>query len=82
MEKINRIIIEIPIALIRIYQILVSPLLGQNCRFTPSCSQYSIESLRQHGLVHGLYLSIKRITSCRPGGRHGFDPVPRDGFKK
>ena len=82
MEKINRIIIEIPVALIRIYQFLVSPLLGQNCRFTPSCSQYTIESLRQHGIVYGLYLSIKRITSCRPGGRQGHDPVPRNGFKK
>ena len=82
MEKINRIIIEIPVTLIRIYQLLVSPLLGQNCRFTPSCSQYSIESLRQHGIMYGLYLSIRRITSCRPGGRQGFDPVPRNGSKK
>jgi putative membrane protein insertion efficiency factor len=82
MEKINRIIIEIPVTLIRIYQFLVSPILGQNCRFTPTCSQYSIESLRQHGIVHGLYLSIRRIISCRPGGRHGFDPVPKDGYKK
>ena len=82
MEKINRIIIEIPVTLIRIYQFLVSPLIGQNCRFTPTCSQYSIESLRLHGIVYGLYLSIKRITSCRLGGRHGFDPVPRNGSRK
>ena len=82
MEKINRIIIEIPVTLIRIYQFLVSPLLGQNCRFTPSCSQYSIESFRQHGFIYGLYLSIKRIISCRPGGREGFDPVPRNGSRK
>ena len=82
MEKINRIIIEIPVTLIRIYQFLVSPLLGQNCRFTPSCSQYTIDSLRQHGIMYGLYLSIRRITSCRPGGRQGFDPVPRNGSKK
>ena len=82
MEKINRIIIEIPVTLIRIYQFLVSPILGQNCRFTPTCSQYSIESLRQHGIVRGLYLSIRRIISCRPGGSHGFDPVPKDGSKK
>ena len=82
MEKINRIIIEIPVALIRIYQFLVSPLLAQNCRFTPSCSQYSIESLRQHGIVYGLYLSIRRIISCRPGGRQGYDPVPRNGSEK
>ena len=82
MEKINRIIIEIPVTLIRIYQFLVSPLLGQNCRFTPSCSQYTIDSLRQHGIMYGLYLSIKRIISCRPGGRDGHDPVPRNGSKK
>ena len=76
MEKINRIIIEIPVTLIRIYQFLVSPLLGQNCRFTPSCSQYSIESLRQHGIMYGLYLSIKRIGKCHPWGGHGYDPLP------
>ena len=63
MEKINRIIIEIPVTLIRIYQFLVSPLIGQNCRFTPTCSQYSIESLRQHGIVYGLYLPQPRALT-------------------
>jgi len=82
MEKINKLIIEIPITLIKLYKFLVSPLLGQNCRYVPSCSQYSIESLRQHGVIYGLYLTVKRIVSCRPGGGQGYDPVPKNGHRK
>jgi len=82
MEKINKIFILIPIMLIKLYRLLVSPLLGANCRYTPTCSEYSIESLRKHGLLRGLYLSFKRVISCRPGGGHGYDPVPRDISKQ
>ena len=77
MEKINRIIIEIPVTLIRIYQFLVSPILGQNCRFTPTCSQYSIDVLRLHGIISGSYLILKRIIRCNPWGGDGRDPVPK-----
>ena len=81
MEKINKLFIVIPIMLIKLYRNLVSPLLGPSCRFTPTCSEYSIEALRRYGLVKGLYFSLKRKISCRPGGRHGFDPVPKDTQK-
>ena len=82
MEKINKIFIIIPIMLIQLYRLVVSPLLGANCRFTPTCSEYAITSLREHGLVKGVYLSFKRIISCRPGGSHGYDPVPTKDSSK
>ena len=64
------------IALVRAYQILLSPLLGSNCRFHPTCSAYSIEALRVHGAWRGLALSVKRISKCHPWGESGYDPVP------
>jgi uncharacterized protein len=64
------------IGLIKIYQYSISPLLGPSCRYEPSCSQYSIEALKKHGIIKGMYLSIKRIGSCHPWGGHGHDPVP------
>lgn len=62
--------------LIRIYQWGISPLLGNKCRYTPTCSQYGVEALQKHGLFKGGYLTIKRILSCNPWGGHGHDPVP------
>jgi putative membrane protein insertion efficiency factor len=64
------------VILIRIYQTLVSPLLPATCRFHPTCSQYSIEALKKHGLLKGSFLAIKRISKCHPWGGHGNDPVP------
>ncbi|HAS35254.1 MAG TPA: membrane protein insertion efficiency factor YidD [Flavobacteriales bacterium] len=64
------------IALVRIYQFGISPFLGANCRYHPTCSQYSVEALREHGVLKGLWLSIKRILSCHPWGGSGYDPVP------
>jgi putative membrane protein insertion efficiency factor len=64
------------IALVRLYQILISPLLGSNCRFTPTCSAYSIEALQKHGAWKGGWLAIKRISRCHPWGGDGYDPVP------
>lgn len=70
-------ILSLPfILLIRIYQYMISPLMGPKCRFTPTCSQYAAEALRKHGLIKGSWLSLKRISRCRPGGGHGYDPVP------
>lgn len=63
--------------LIRFYQLAISPWLGSNCRFTPTCSSYMLESLRTHGLIKGLYLGIIRIIRCNPWGGSGFDPVPK-----
>ena len=62
--------------LIRGYQLIISPLLGSNCRFIPTCSEYAVESLRSHGLLKGSYLTIKRIGKCHPWGGHGYDPIP------
>lgn len=64
------------ILIIKIYQILLSPILPDSCRFTPTCSQYSIDALKKYGLIKGLYLSIKRIIRCNPWGGSGYDPVP------
>ncbi len=66
---------------IKFYKYLISPLLGQNCRFLPSCSEYAEESLRTHGLAKGLSLTFKRISKCHPikflGGSSGLDLVPK-----
>jgi hypothetical protein len=61
---------------IRAYQLLVSPLLGANCRFTPTCSHYALEALREHGVWRGLGLAAWRILRCNPFGGSGYDPVP------
>ena len=66
------------IFLIKGYQYIVSPMLGANCRFTPSCSQYAIDALSEHGLIAGLWLSIKRILRCHPWCSGGYDPVPKN----
>ena len=68
------------IFLIKIYQYSISPLIGANCRFTPTCSNYSIEAIKIHGFIKGIYLSMKRIISCHPWGGHGYDPVPKKTF--
>ena len=65
------------IIIIRLYQLLISPILGQNCRFLPTCSEYSIKALKEHGLFRGSILSVKRISKCHPWGSQGFDPVPK-----
>ena len=72
------IFIYVLIKLIKIYQFLVSPLLGNSCRYLPTCSEYCIESLKTHGFFKGLFLSIKRILSCHPWGQGGFDPVKKE----
>ncbi|MCL4694389.1 MAG: membrane protein insertion efficiency factor YidD [Candidatus Hydrogenedentes bacterium] len=64
------------IALIRLYQITLSPFLGQNCRFTPSCSRYAIEAIEKHGALKGLGYAIWRILRCQPFCQGGHDPVP------
>jgi len=61
---------------IRFYQIAISPYTPASCRFSPTCSQYSIEALETHGLFQGGWLAIKRISKCHPWGSSGYDPVP------
>ncbi len=65
------------IKFIKIYQFLLSPLLGQSCRHYPTCSNYSIEALKTYGLFKGLLLSIKRIFSCHPWAEGGYDPIKK-----
>ena len=77
---------DIFIKLIKCYRYLISPLLGQSCRYLPTCSEYSIEALKTYGLFKGLFLSTKRILSCHPvkflGGGEGFDPVKKKMSEK
>jgi putative membrane protein insertion efficiency factor len=62
---------------IKLYQITLSPMLGANCRFTPSCSQYMVDAIEEWGPVKGIGMGLKRITRCHPWGGHGHDPVPK-----
>ena len=69
------------IKIIKIYQLMISPYLGNNCRYLPSCSEYVIDCLNEYGLIKGSIAGIKRIASCHPikflGGGEGFDPVKK-----
>ncbi len=62
--------------LIKCYQVAVSPLLGNNCRFTPTCSQYAMEALKTHGALVGIRLALSRLLRCHPWHPGGHDPVP------
>jgi len=66
----------IPIAMVKIYQVAISPFFPSSCRYTPTCSSYAIDALKKHGIFKGLWLSVKRISRCHPWGGHGYDPVP------
>ena len=62
---------------IKFYQFSISPLIGSNCRFTPTCSDYAIQSLQEKGLIRGLFFSLKRLLKCHPCGGSGFDPISK-----
>lgn len=64
------------VAIIKLYKYFISPLLGSNCRFYPSCSSYSLEALERHGVITGSYLTFKRLLKCHPFDKGGIDPVP------
>ena len=72
MKLINYILI----LLIKAYQVTLSPLIGPNCRYHPTCSQYMIESIKKYGPFKGVWFGIKRISRCHPWGGSGHDPVP------
>ncbi len=78
----NKIFIYPLIFIIKIYQLIFSPLIGKNCRYLPTCSEYAIESLKSHGLLRGSFFVIKRILKCHPFGGHGFDPIPKRKHNK
>ena len=75
-----RLLVALLSAPIRAYRLLISPLMPQSCRFTPSCSVYALEALRLHGPIKGLWLAMRRLARCHPitwlGGSSGLDPVP------
>jgi uncharacterized protein len=64
------------IPFIKLYQYIISPVMGPKCRFIPTCSQYGEEALKKYGLFKGGWLLLKRLSKCRPGGGEGWDPVP------
>jgi hypothetical protein len=67
---------KIAILFVKFYQAAIRPLLPNSCRYTPSCSQYSIEAINKYGALKGSWLGLKRILRCHPWGGHGYDPVP------
>ncbi len=73
---INKIITYLIIICIRIYQLFLSPIIGQNCRYLPTCSEYTLDCIKQFGIIKGALISLKRISKCHPWGSHGYDPVP------
>jgi putative membrane protein insertion efficiency factor len=64
------------LGIIKFYQLFISPLLGPSCRYTPTCSHYGIQAIKKYGPFKGGWLTLKRIASCHPWGKHGHDPVP------
>ena len=76
MTKISKIIALPFITLIRLYRIFISPLLGSNCRYTPTCSEYGIIALKKYGVFKGTFLTAKRIIKCNSLFKGGYDPVP------
>ena len=64
------------IALVRFYRYAISPMLGRNCRFYPTCSEYAIEALERHGALRGGWMAVKRVGRCHPFNPGGYDPVP------
>lgn len=75
LKEINALLSKLCIYLIKFYQKYISPLLGPNCRFYPTCSQYSIQAFTKYGLFKGMYLSIKRVLKCHPFHPGGYDPL-------
>jgi putative membrane protein insertion efficiency factor len=66
------------IALIKVYRFVLSPYIGQHCRFTPTCSQYAIEAIELHGSLKGTWLAARRLSKCHPFHTGGWDPVPEN----
>ncbi len=75
-DAVKKALVLLLILPVKFYQMAISPLLPSSCRYTPTCSTYTIQALKKHGPVRGMFLSIKRISRCHPWGGHGHDPVP------
>ncbi|NMB50404.1 MAG: membrane protein insertion efficiency factor YidD [Bacteroidales bacterium] len=81
LKLIKNILVKILLIPVYFYRYAISPLIPPSCRYTPTCSQYTIEALKKHGPFKGSYLSAKRILSCNPWGGSGYDPVPEPAPK-
>jgi putative membrane protein insertion efficiency factor len=79
MKKVLSIILSLPVYF---YRYFISPFFRPSCRHLPTCSEYMLDALRLHGPVHGFLMGLERILRCRPGGTHGYDPVPLFRIKK
>jgi len=75
-NAVSRLLAKPLIGLVRLYRLVLSPWLGSNCRYQPTCSSYAIEALQVHGVMRGTWLAAKRIGRCHPWGGSGYDPVP------
>ena len=75
-KKITKLPAKMLILLFRLYQVTLSPYIGNSCRYTPTCSNYGIEAVQKYGFFKGGWLTFKRILSCNPWGGSGYDPVP------
>ena len=75
-NAVSRLLAHPLIWLVKLYRLAISPWLGGNCRFDPTCSSYAIEALQRHGALRGGWLAARRISRCHPWGGSGYDPVP------
>ncbi len=75
-NRLSRFLAQPLIGLVKLYRLAISPWLGGNCRFQPTCSTYTIEALQTHGVFRGTWLAARRISRCHPWGGSGYDPVP------
>ena len=76
LRSIEKLIKIILLGFVYAYRLLISPLIGYPCRYTPSCSEYSLQALKIHGAYKGFYLTTRRLLRCHPWGGRGYDPVP------
>jgi putative membrane protein insertion efficiency factor len=70
------IVARLLVGVVKAYQLILSPMLGQQCRFYPTCSQYAIEAIRKHGAFLGTYFTVRRLLRCHPWHAGGHDPIP------
>lgn len=75
-NRVSRLLAQPLVGLVKLYRLAISPWLGGNCRFQPTCSTYAIEALQTHGVLRGTWLAARRIGRCHPWGGSGYDPVP------
>ncbi|HAI75850.1 MAG TPA: membrane protein insertion efficiency factor YidD [Microscillaceae bacterium] len=76
MNYLRKALVALVLIPIRFYQLAISPLLPPTCRYSPTCSQYAVEAIQKHGILKGIWLSMRRIGRCHPWGGSGYDPVP------